>query len=60
MEYFECVPDIVTTPTTTTAAAAAAVWLEIMYLIRLRHLIRDGVFRVRKSATTATAVGGCD
>ena len=52
MKYFECVPDIVTTTTT------AAVWLEIMYLIRLRHLIRDGVFRVRKSATTATAVGG--
>ena len=58
MEYFECVPDIVTT-TTTAAAVAAAVWLEIMYLIRLRHLIRDGVFRVRQWDTTATAVGVC-
>ena len=35
MEYFECVPDIVTSTTT----AAAAVWFEIMYLLRFRHLI---------------------
>ena len=33
MEYFECVPDIVTSTTT------AAVWFEIMYLLRFRHLI---------------------
>ena len=34
MEYFECVPDIVTSTTT-----AAAVWFEIMYLLRSKHLI---------------------
>ena len=34
MEYFEGVPDIVTSTTT-----AAAVWCEIMYLLRFRHLI---------------------
>ena len=33
MEYFECVPDIVTSTTT------AAAWFEIMYLFRFRHLI---------------------
>ena len=33
MEYFECVPDIVTSTTT------AAVWFEIMYLLRSKHLI---------------------
>ena len=53
LEYFECTSDIVTTTT-----ATAAGWFENMYLISLITLIRDGVFRLRKSATTATAVGG--